>query len=37
MCPFSADVAAEARLPVFDVNTLINWAYSALRPRQFLK
>lgn len=31
-CPFSADVAAESGLPVFDINTLINSVQSAIRP-----
>lgn len=36
MCPFSRDVAMRSGLPVFDINTLINWYFTALRPRAFL-
>jgi hypothetical protein len=35
-CPFSADVAAESGLPVFDINTLINSVHSAIRPPRYL-
>lgn len=35
MCPFSADVAAASGLPVFDINTLINWFAGAAAPRRF--
>lgn len=35
MCPFSADIAEEARLPVYDVNSLIRYNQSALVPRRY--
>jgi hypothetical protein len=35
-CPYSADVAAESGLPVFDINTLINTFHSAIRPPRYL-
>ncbi|CAG9185017.1 aspartate/glutamate racemase family protein [Cupriavidus pinatubonensis] len=36
MCPFSADVAGVSGLPVFDINTMINFVKSGFRPRKFL-
>jgi hypothetical protein len=36
MCPFSKDVAAVSGLPVFDINTMINWFYRAMHPVDFL-
>lgn len=33
MCPFSAAVAEETGLPVFDINTLINSVQTALSPK----
>lgn len=35
MCPFSAAVAEETGLPVFDINTLINLFQAALTPRLY--
>lgn len=35
MCPFSAAVAEETGLPVFDINTLINLFQAALTPRTY--
>ncbi|MDP9606255.1 hypothetical protein [Variovorax gossypii] len=36
MCPFSAFVAEESGLAVFDRHTLINTFYSAVNPRKYL-
>lgn len=36
MCPFSAAVAAESGLPVFDINTLIHAFHRAANPRRYL-
>ena len=37
MCPFSKDVAEVSGLPVFDINTLINFFYRAANPIAFLR
>ncbi|KJC40406.1 hypothetical protein UP09_23235 [Bradyrhizobium sp. LTSP885] len=37
MCPFSKDVAEVSGLPVFDINTLINFVYRASNPVAFLR
>jgi hypothetical protein len=37
MCPFSRDVAETSGLPVFDINTMINWFYRAANPVPFLR
>ena len=37
MCPFSKDVAEISGLPVFDINTLINFVYRASNPVPFLR
>jgi hypothetical protein len=37
MCPFAKDVADVSRLPVFDVNTMINFFYRAANPVPFLQ
>jgi hypothetical protein len=37
MCPFAHDVAAVSGLPVFDVNTMINFFYRAANPVPFLQ
>ena len=36
MCPFSKDVAEASGLPVFDINTMINWFWRASNPVAFL-
>jgi|GEM_PF-3998433 len=36
-CPFSRDVAEVSGLPVFDINTLINFFYRASNPVAFLR
>ena len=36
MCPFTSHVQAIAGLPVFDVNTLIDWVHRAVEPRVYL-
>jgi hypothetical protein len=36
MCPFAAAVAAESGLPVFDVNTLMNWFARGAEPPNYI-
>ena len=36
-CQFSKDVAEVSGLPVFDINTMINWFYHAANPVPFLR
>ena len=35
MAPYSADLQAALRLPVFDIVSFINWFHAGLRPRRF--
>ena len=35
MCPFSAKIATETGLPVFDMAGFIRWFQAGLRPRQY--
>ena len=35
MCPYSADVAEAAGLPVYDFVSFVNWFRSGLAPRRF--
>jgi hypothetical protein len=37
MCPFAKDVADVSRLPVFDINTMIQFFYRAANPVPFLQ
>jgi hypothetical protein len=37
MCPFAKDVAEVSGLPVFDINTMINFFYRAANPIPFLR
>ena len=34
MCPFASNVQAISGLPVFDINTLIQWVYCAVEVNQ---
>jgi len=35
MCPYARPLAAELRLPVFDMVSLVTWFQAGLRPRRF--
>lgn len=36
MCPFTADVQDVSGLPVFDINSLIQWIYQSVEPRRYI-
>ena len=35
MTPYAADIQQAVGVPVFDIYTMVNWFFSALRPRRF--
>jgi len=35
LAPFSADIAEELNLPVYDCVTLVNWFQAGLKPQRF--
>ncbi|MND06589.1 hypothetical protein D3C83_280540 [compost metagenome] len=36
MCPFAKHVRAASNLPVFDINSMINWFWRAANPVAYI-